>query len=358
MIIFGTRPEAIKLAPVILEIARRQKMVPVVVVTAQHREMLDQVLDCFHIKPEIDLNLMTPDQSLFQLSARAIERFGEVLKSVRPDCVLTQGDTTTTFFGSLAAYYEKIPVGHVEAGLRTGDKYAPFPEEMNRKMVSVLADYHFAPTETNRRILTGEGVPDDRILITGNTVIDALLMTVDRDFHHKELERYGDQRMVLITAHRRESFGKPLENVLEAIRELSVRHPECRFVYPNVRIPAQKILGSLENVTLLEPLEYRTFVNFMAKSYLILTDSGGVQEEAPSLGKPVLVLRDVTERPEAIEAGTVRIVGTSKEKIIMETENLLNNKEAYDRMARAHNPYGDGKASKRIADFLEEHLSE
>jgi UDP-N-acetylglucosamine 2-epimerase (non-hydrolysing) len=363
MVVLGTRPEAIKLAPVILELRKRSETTPIIVATAQHREMLDQVLRQFDIQPDFDLNLMVPDQTLFHVTGKAIKGFEKVLKNAAPDIIIVQGDTTTSFIGALAGFYERIPVGHVEAGLRTGNKYFPFPEEINRKLVSVLADYHFAPTKKNRQNLLKEGIQSENIIITGNTVIDALLSTVKKDFKHEVLSSYVYDKLLLITAHRRENFGQPLEDICKAIRILAESHPRFLFVYPvhmnsNVQKPANTHLSNLSNVILLAPLDYRTFVNLMARADLILTDSGGIQEEAPSLGKPVLVLRNETERPEAVDAGTVKVVGTDKEKIISETVYLLTNPEAYERMARAHNPYGDGKASKRIVDFLIEEVSQ
>jgi len=362
LVVLGTRPEAVKLAPVILELQKNLHTEPVVVATAQHREMLDQVLELFDIVPDYDLDLMIPDQTLFHVTGKAIQGFEKILNTIHPDFILVQGDTTTTFMGALAGFYMKIPIGHVEAGLRTGNKYFPFPEEINRKMVSVLADLHFAPTEGNRRNLLAEDVLPERIFITGNTVIDALLMTVQDNFTHEVLK--GDyDKLILVTAHRRENFGKPLENIFYAIREMSVNHPRIRFVYPvhlnnNVRKPAKKILGKLSNVLLLPPLGYHTFANILNRADLVLSDSGGVQEEAPSLGKPVLVLRNETERPEAVAAGTVKIVGTDKERIVQETLFLLNNKEAYQYMAQAHNPYGDGKSSGRIVNYIIDSIKE
>ena len=360
MIVFGTRPEAIKLCPVIVTL-RENHFHPIVVATAQHREMLDQVLTLFNIQPDIDLNLMKPDQSLFHITGKAIEGFETVLKDNTPDLILVQGDTTTSFIGALAGYYTKIPVGHVEAGLRTFDKYSPFPEEVNRKLVSVIADYHFAPTESNRDNLLKENIPPDRIFITGNTVIDALLMTVDEEFNDEQFKFSDYDKLILITAHRRENFGRPLIRICESIRQLATENPQWLFIYPvhlnsNVQTPAKSILSDITNVQLLPPMDYRKFVNVMAKVDLILTDSGGVQEEAPSLGKPVLVLRNETERPEAVTAGTVKIVGTKKERIISETRNLLTNSDEYRRMAMAHNPYGDGKASERIVDIILERI--
>ena len=361
MVVLGTRPEAIKLAPVILELQKRSETKPIVVATAQHREMLDQVLRLFDIQPDFDLNLMVPDQTLFHVTGKAIKGFEKVLKNMAPDIIIVQGDTTTSFVGALAGFYKRIPVGHVEAGLRTGNKYFPFPEEINRKLVSVLTDYHFAPTKKNRKNLMKEGVPSENIIITGNTVIDALHITVKKDFKHEVLSSYVYDKLLLITAHRRENFGQPLEDICKSIRILAESHPHFLFVYPvhmnsNVQKPANTHLSNLSNVRLLAPLDYHTFVNIMARADLILTDSGGIQEEAPSLGKPVLVLRNETERPEAVDAGTVKVIGTDKKKIISETVFLLNNPEAYKRMARAHNPYGDGKASKRIVDFLIEEV--
>jgi UDP-N-acetylglucosamine 2-epimerase (non-hydrolysing) len=358
LVVVGTRPEAIKLAPVILELRRRPGFKTKVVATAQHREMLDQVLDLFKIRPDTDLNLMTPNQTLFDVTAKAVKAFDRVMSAEHPDAVLVQGDTTTAFAGALAGYYAQVKVGHVEAGLRTGNKYFPFPEEINRKLVTVLADFHFAPTESNKRNLLAEGVPESAVAVTGNTVIDALMMTVERGFEPKGFSLPDHQHMILITAHRRENFGAPLESIFQAINDLAGRYPRHLFVYPvhmnrNVHKPAHAILGKTGNVLLLPPLDYRTFSNLIAKAHLILTDSGGIQEEAPSLGKPVLVLRNETERPEAVEAGTVKIVGPNRERIVAETVNLLENPEAYNRMARAVNPYGDGKASIRIADFLE-----
>jgi UDP-N-acetylglucosamine 2-epimerase (non-hydrolysing) len=361
MVVVGTRPEAIKLAPVILELKKRPAFRTFVVATAQHREMLDQVLEIFRIRPDADLDLMTPNQTLFDVTGRAVKAFEAVLAEARPDCVLVQGDTTTAFVGALAAFYHRAAVGHVEAGLRTGDKYFPFPEEINRKLVTDIADFHFAPTESNRRNLLAEGVPDAAIAVTGNTVIDALLMTVERGFTPKGFDLPEHQGLILVTAHRRENFGEPIESVFHAVRELAGLYPRHLFVYPvhmnrNVQKPANEILSGIPNVLLLPPLDYRTFSNLMAMSTLVLTDSGGIQEEAPALGKPVLVLRNETERPEAVEAGTVMLVGPDRDRIVKEARRLLDDRSAYDRMARAVNPYGDGKASARIADFLERRM--
>jgi UDP-N-acetylglucosamine 2-epimerase (non-hydrolysing) len=357
MVIMGTRPEAIKLAPVVLELKKQSDILPVVVATAQHRQMLDQVLTHFRIEPDMDLDLMIPDQSLFHLTGEAIHRFEAVFQKTRPDLILVQGDTTTSFIGALAGFYEKIKVGHVEAGLRTGQKYSPFPEEINRKLVSVLAEYHFAPTPGNRKNLIAEGAAPENILVTGNTVIDALLLTVDENFASELLSSRDYDRVILITAHRRENFGKPLENICRAVRQMAMQHSNWTFIYPvhlnkNVQEPVRRILSNVNNVRLLDPLDYYTFANYMAGSDLILTDSGGIQEEAPSLAKPVLVLRNETERPEAVEAGTVRVIGTDLKTIVSETEQLLTDKVMYERMARAHNPYGDGRASERIVAFI------
>lgn len=362
MVILGTRPEAIKLAPVILELRKCPETIPVVVATAQHREMLDQVLRLFEIRPDFDLNLMVPNQTLYHITEKAIKSFEGVLKEATPDFILVQGDTTTSFIGALAGFYGKIYVGHVEAGLRTRKKYYPFPEEINRKLVTVLSDYHFAPTERNLQNLLSEGVPPDRIVVTGNTVIDALFMTVRNGFNHKVLTSYDHDKLILITAHRRENFGQPLKDICISIREMAQDNPRFLFLYPvhlnqNVQKPVNAVLSNIPNVKLLPPLDYYTFANIMAKADLILTDSGGIQEEAPSLGKPVLVLRNETERPEAVEAGTVKIVGTEKEKIISDTLYLLNNPAAYGDMARAHNPYGDGTASEKIVNFIKLNFS-
>jgi len=357
MVVMGTRPEAIKLAPVVLELKKCTDMLPVVVATAQHREMLDQVLAHFQIEPDIDLNLMIPNQTLFHITGEAVRRFETVFQKTKPDLILVQGDTTTSFIGALAGFYEKIVVGHVEAGLRTGNKYFPFPEEVNRKLVSVLADYHFAPTRSNRKNLIEEGIAPENIIVTGNTVIDALFLTVDDDFTSEVLSSRGYDRFILITAHRRENFGKPLENICKAVRQMALAHLNWIFLYPvhlnkHVQEPVRRILSDLNNVQLLDPMDYYTFANYMAGIDLILTDSGGIQEEAPSLGKPVLVLREETERPEAVEAGTVKVIGTDLKTIVSETEHLLESKEVYEQMARAHNPYGDGKASEKIIAFI------
>ncbi len=361
LFVFGTRPEAIKLAPVIHELASRPRFTVRVCVTAQHREMLDQVLEAFSITPDHDLDLMRPGQDLFDVTARCLTALRPVLEAERPDWVIVQGDTTTVFVASLAAFYLDIRVAHVEAGLRTFDKRRPFPEEINRRLTSHVADLHFAPTERARRNLLEEGIPAEHIHVTGNTVVDALFYIRDRyrgrwpaPAGMRPVER--DRRLILVTGHRRESFGEGFERICRALRRIAER-PDVEIVYPvhlnpNVQRPVHGLLGELPNVQLIEPLPYVSFVGLMESSYLILTDSGGIQEEAPSLGKPVLVLREVTERPEAVEAGTVKLVGTDVENIVAGVGELLDDPAVYERMSRAHNPYGDGKASVRIAEIL------
>jgi UDP-N-acetylglucosamine 2-epimerase (non-hydrolysing) len=368
--VFGTRPEAIKMAPLVQALAAQPSVESQVCVTAQHRQMLDQVLDLFEIHPEHDLDIMRPGQDLNTITTNILQRIGAVYEESRPDVVLVHGDTTTTFAASLAAFYQRIPVGHVEAGLRTGDLYSPWPEEANRQLTSVLARLHFAPTETSRRNLLQENVPAARIHVTGNTVIDALL-AVQRKFESSRaladgmLQRFDflreDRRMVLITGHRRENFGDGFERICQAIRSLGNRHPDTDFVYPvhlnpNVREPVMRLLSGAPNIHLIEPQDYLPFVYLMMRSTVILTDSGGIQEEAPSLGKPVLVMRDTTERPEAVEAGTVRLVGTDTQAIVDGVNELLTDRQAYERMSFAHNPYGDGRACARIVDALLTHL--
>lgn len=372
LLVFGTRPEAIKVAPVI-QILRDQssKLSVVICVTAQHREMLDQVLRIFDIKPDYDLNIMKDNQDLFDVTTNALKGLREVMIEVSPDMVLVQGDTTTAFVAGLAAFYLKIPVGHIEAGLRTHNKYSPFPEEKNRHLLSALTDYHFAPTEWSGANLLKEGVAKDRIWVTGNTVIDALLSIVKRQesgdkqeflrnyfkvTHRLDLNDNG--KLILVTGHRRENFGSGFENICLALKEIAARRADVNIVYPvhlnpNVREPVKRILNDCVNIRLIEPLEYEPFVYLMNKSYLILTDSGGIQEEAPSLGKPVLVMRDTTERPEGIEAGTVKLVGTKKDSIISDTIELLELPLLYKKMSKATNPYGDGLASQRILNILE-----
>lgn len=372
IVIFGTRPEAIKLAPVIKELQKNPtKFQMVVCITAQHREMLDQALALFEIKPHYDLDIMRNNQSLFDITTKGLEEIGKILEAEKPDLVLVQGDTTTTFAGGLAAFYRKIPVGHVEAGLRTNDKYQPFPEEINRRLTSHIADLHFAATERAKKNLLSEGIREDTIFITGNTVIDALFTTVERqktDAIHDTLDAYfkekwnltistHDQKFILVTGHRRENFGQGLENICYALGEIATSNPDIQVVYPvhlnpNVQMPVKRILNSFKNIHLIEPLDYHFFTYLLSKSYLILTDSGGIQEEAPSLGKPVLVMRDVTERQEALEAGTAKLVGSTKEKIVKETQLLLDNQHEYEKMAKAVNPYGDGQAAKRIVEII------
>jgi UDP-N-acetylglucosamine 2-epimerase (non-hydrolysing) len=368
--IFGTRPEAIKLAPVVKVLEDRPNQFrSSVCVTAQHREMLDQVLHIFNIKPDYDLDIMKPKQDLYGITSEVLLKLKGLFKEIKPDLILVQGDTTTTFAASLAAFYERIEVGHIEAGLRTHNKRQPFPEEMNRHLTSVLADYHFAPTEKAKRHLLEEGVRVDHIYVTGNTVIDALLWILKKQSGPEEQKRMREyfrktfglanprQRFILVTAHRRESFGEGFENICQAIKEIALRNPDVQIVYPvhlnpNVQEPVYRIIGGMERIHLIEPLEYEPFVYLMNQSFFILTDSGGIQEEAPSLGKPVLVMREVTERPEAVEVGTARLVGSKKESIVREAQKLLDAPEEYQRMANKKNPYGDGKAAERIVDLL------
>ena len=358
--IFGTRPEAIKMAPVVKELEKHpDKIESVVCVTGQHREMLDQVLSLFEIKPQIDLNLMEPNQTLASLTAKAITSLTDVIANVKPDVVLVQGDTTTAMIAGLASFYQKVPVGHIEAGLRTYDRYSPFPEEINRRLISVLATHNFAPTQTAVNALMDEGYPEESIFLTGNTVIDALLMTVKRDYELDLGFSPLSDKLILVTAHRRENFGQPLENICTALKEITRCNPEVEIVYPvhlnpNVRSTVYQMLSNQERIHLIEPLEYENFVHLMNRSYLVLTDSGGIQEEAPALGKPVLVLRSETERPEAIEAGVVKLVGTDTKVIISETELLLHDEEEYAAMSKGISPYGDGHAAERIVKIIVE----
>jgi UDP-N-acetylglucosamine 2-epimerase (non-hydrolysing) len=363
MTVFGTRPEAIKMAPLVKELEKYpEKIQSCVVVTAQHREMLDQVLDIFKIQPDYDLNIMQSRQTLVDITTRALVGLDNVIKEVNPDIVLVHGDTTTTFVASLAALYNQVKIGHVEAGLRTWNKYSPFPEEINRQLTGVLSDLHFAPTKKSAENLLLENKPRENIYITGNTAIDALKTTVKENYTHPILEQLGSDRFILLTAHRRENLGEPMRNIFEAIREIVEEFNDVQVVYPVhlnpvVRETAQEILGNHNRIHLIEPLDVIDFHNFASRAYLILTDSGGVQEEAPSLGKPVLVLRDTTERPEGIEAGTLKLAGTNKEKVYQLTKQLLTDKEAYLKMAKASNPYGDGLASKRIVQALLYHFN-
>ncbi len=367
LITFGTRPEAIKMVPVVIQLKKfPDEFDTKIVTTGQHREMLAQVLSIFSITPDYNLNLMTDNQTLNGLAHKTLKTFSRVMVQEKADLVLVQGDTTTAFITGLCSYYNKVRVGHVEAGLRTGDKYNPYPEEINRRLLGVIADIHFAPTQRNKENLLREGVREDTIFVTGNTVIDALLMTVKEDFKRWPSFFEGidfNKRLILVTAHRRESFGKPLENICQALKLLVELHEDIEIVYPvhlnpNVQQVAKKILNNIERVHLIPPLDYEIFVQLMNKSYLILTDSGGVQEEAPSLRKPVLVLRRLTERIEAFEAGTVKMVGTEIEKIIQEVEQLLNKDELYKAMAAIENPYGDGHAAERIVNWLKVYVKQ
>ncbi|EOU1339673.1 non-hydrolyzing UDP-N-acetylglucosamine 2-epimerase [Cronobacter malonaticus] len=364
--VFGTRPEAIKMAPLVHALAQDPAFNTRVCVTAQHRQMLDQVLNLFSIVPDYDLNIMKPGQGLTEITCRILEGLKPILTEFRPDVVLVHGDTTTTIATSLAAFYQRIPVGHVEAGLRTGDLYSPWPEEANRTLTGHLAMYHFAPTERSRQNLLRENIPDARIFVTGNTVIDALIAVRDRVLADEPLRlrletQYpfldGDKKMILVTGHRRESFGEGFEQICRALADIAAQNRDVQIVYPvhlnpNVTEPVNRILGHVENVVLIEPQEYLPFVWLMNHAWLILTDSGGIQEEAPSLGKPVLVMRETTERPEAVEAGTVRLVGTDTQRIVAEVTRLLNDEAAYQAMSHAHNPYGDGQACERILHAL------
>lgn len=358
MLVFGTRPEAIKMCPLVNELKKRDNIKTVVCVTGQHRQMLDQVLDAFHVVPDYDLSIMKTGQTLFDITTNILNSIGEVLDKVKPDVVLVHGDTSTTFVTALACFYKQIAVGHVEAGLRTYNIYSPYPEEFNRQAVSIISQYNFAPTELSKQNLLKEGKKAETIWVTGNTAIDALKTTVREDYAHPELEWAADSRLIIITAHRRENLGEPMHHMFRAIRKIMDEHPDVKAIYPIhmnpiVRKAADEELGGCDRIHIIEPLEVLDFHNFLARSYLILTDSGGIQEEAPSLGKPVLVMRDTTERPEGIKAGTLKLVGTDEEVIYQNFKELLKNKEAYNAMAHASNPYGDGLACKRIADILE-----
>ncbi|UED68756.1 MULTISPECIES: non-hydrolyzing UDP-N-acetylglucosamine 2-epimerase [Brevibacillus] len=362
MTVFGTRPEAIKMAPLVHELKKYEGQIEsIVCVTAQHRQMLDQVLGIFDISPDIDLNIMKDRQTLVDVTTRALQSLDAAIKDVKPDIVLVHGDTTTTFVASLAAFYNQVAIGHVEAGLRTWDKYSPFPEEMNRQLTGVMADLHFSPTEGSADNLRREAKPEESIYVTGNTAIDALKTTVREDYTHPVLDQVGDHKLVLMTAHRRENLGEPMRRIFRAVRRLVDEHPEIFVVYPvhlnpAVQEVAQEILGDHERITLTEPLDALDFHNFARRAHLILTDSGGVQEEAPSLGVPVLVLRDTTERPEGIEAGTLKLAGTDEEQVYAMANELLTNQAAYDAMAHAANPYGDGEASRRIVEAILHHF--
>ena len=375
IVVFGTRPEAIKMAPLCHKLRQQKDIKTIICITAQHREMLDQALSIFKLTPDIDLNVMKKDQDLFDVTTNILLKMRNILKVEKPDLVLVHGDTTTTFATSLACFYMGIKVGHVEAGLRTHDIQAPFPEEYNRQSTGIIADYHFAPTDLSKQNLLAEGKNKDTIIVTGNTVIDALhlvLKAIDVDKHKSKniILRMNERllfdwevaRFVLITGHRRENFGQGFLDICEAIKEVAIKNPDVHFVYPvhlnpSVQKPVNEILLGLDNVWLIEPLDYEDFVYLLKQSYLVLTDSGGIQEEAPSLGKPVLVMRDLTERPEAVEAGTVKLVGASKKNIISNIDLLLNDEDQYTKMSQAHNPYGDGKACDRIVKYIRESVN-
>ena len=355
--IFGTRPEAIKMAPLVKELEKRKEIESIVCVTAQHREMLDQVLEVFDIKPNYDLNIMKKGQTLSEITSRVLLGLEEVIQKEKPNIILVHGDTTTTFAGALAAFYNQVDIGHVEAGLRTWNKYSPFPEEMNRQMVDRMTDMFFAPTSVSKNNLLNEGIEESKIYITGNTAIDAMKYTVKDNYNNEVFDWVGDSKLILLTAHRRENLGEPMRNIFKAVRRIVLENEDVKVIYPIhmnpiVREIAGEVLSGIDRVKLIEPLEVFDFHNFINRSYLILTDSGGIQEEAPSLGKPVLVLRDTTERPEGIEAGTLKLVGTDEDVIYNETIKLLNDKEEYEKMSRASNPYGDGNASKYIVDAI------
>lgn len=375
LLVFGTRPEAIKMAPLVKAFEEDENIDSKVCVTAQHREMLDQVLEMFDIKPDYDLNLMKQSQDLYDITTKVLLGLRDVLKEYQPDVVLVHGDTTTTSASSLAAFYEKVKVGHVEAGLRTRNIYSPWPEEANRQITGVLANYHFAPTTTSENNLLKENKNTKDIIVTGNTVIDALFLALDKIENNKELKdkilqdieskinnskfKIQNSKFILVTGHRRENHGQGFINICEALKTIATNNPDIDIVYPvhlnpNVQKPVKEILSDTPNVYLVDPLQYESFIYMMNRSYFIITDSGGVQEEAPSLGKPVIVMRDTTERPEAVEAGTVKLVGTNKEAIIKEAQKLLDDKNEYNTMSKAHNPYGDGKACQRIVEFLKE----
>lgn len=359
--VFGTRPEAIKMCPLVNELKTRKIFDVKVCVTGQHRQMLDQVLNAFNVIPDYDLSIMKDNQTLFDVTSNIMNTIRRVLEYEKPDIVLVHGDTTTTFATSLACFYLQIPVGHVEAGLRTYNIYSPFPEEFNRQTVGIIAKYNFAPTEVSKQNLIKEGKNTDTIFVTGNTAIDALKTTVRNEYTHSELQWVGDDKLILLTAHRRENLGEPMKNMFRAIKKLVDEHADIKVIYPIhmnplVRQTAYEIFRNDEKFHIIEPLDVIDFHNFMAKSYMILTDSGGIQEEAPSLGKPVLVMRDTTERPEGIAAGTLKLVGTNEKTIYKEFKKLISDKSVYDAMAHASNPYGDGHACKRIADILEQNL--
>lgn len=366
-LVVGTRPEAIKMAPIALRLKRTSGMKPILILTAQHRKMCDDVLEVFGLKPDYDLDIMRPNQSLFEVTARLSQKLEPVLTASKPDIVLVQGDTTSTFMGSLCSYYLKIPVGHVEAGLRTYEKYSPFPEEINRRLTSAIADLHFAPTSVAADALIAEGVDPRRIFVVGNPVIDALLYATSQDhrFENKVLSAidFTSKKVIVVTAHRRESHGKPFVNMMKAIKRIAEDNKDVLIVYPvhpnpNVITPARKILGNAKRVKLINPLDYSQFTNLLKSCYLIITDSGGIQEEAPSLGKPVLLMRNVTERPEAVKAGAVRVVGTDPRRIVSECRRLIDYPDEYSKMVIKRNPYGDGRAAERIVNILRRYLSQ
>ena len=362
MSIFGTRPEAIKMAPLVKELESRKEIKSIVCVTAQHRQMLDQVLDTFEIEPDYDLNIMKQGQTLSDITSRALKGLEDVIIESKPDIVLVHGDTTTTFAGALAAFYNQVSIGHIEAGLRTYDKYSPYPEEMNRQMVDCMTDLYFAPTELSKKNLLDQNIDASKIYVTGNTVIDAMKTTVKKEYNNEIFNWIGNDRLILLTAHRRENLGNPMRNIFKAIRRIADEFEDVKVVYPihmnpKVRKVANDVFKDCDKVRLIEPLEVFDFHNFQNKSYIILSDSGGIQEEAPSLGKPVLVLRNTTERPEGIEAGTLKLVGTDEEIIYNETKKLLIDNDEYNKMSKANNPYGDGHASERIADIIIKNFS-
>lgn len=357
MSIFGTRPEAIKMAPLVKELENRKEIKSIVCVTAQHRQMLDQVLETFNIKPDYDLNIMKQGQTLSEITTKTLLGLENVIKNEKPDIVLVHGDTTSAFSGALAAFYNQTKIGHVEAGLRTYDKYSPFPEEMNRQMVDCMTDLYFAPTELSKKNLINQNIDVSKIFVTGNTAIDAMKTTVDKKYSNEIFDWIGNDRMILLTAHRRENLGDPMRNIFKAVKKIIDEFPDIKVVYPihlnpKVREVANDIFDKCDRIKLIEPLEVFDFHNFQNKAYLILTDSGGIQEEAPSLGKPVLVLRDTTERPEGITAGTLKLVGTDESVIYNETKRLLTDDKEYAKMSKACNPYGDGRSSKRIVDII------
>ena len=361
MTVFGTRPEGIKMAPIIKVMEKEEKIENIVCITAQHREMLDQVLNLFDIEPDYDLNIFKPGQSLTEITIRGLKGLEEVIQKVKPDLLLVQGDTTTVFSGALAAFYQKVKIGHVEAGLRSGNLYSPYPEEANRKLTGIMTDFHFAPTEESRKNLLREGYPEEKIFITGNTVIDALKYAIKEDYSFQlpllnKLD-YENNKVILLTSHRRENIGKPMENIFNAINDIVEKHQDVEVVFPihlnpKVREIAYGVFKDNPKVHIIEPLDYEPFTNLMSKVHIVVTDSGGLQEEAPSLGKPVLVIREETERPEGIEAGTAKLVGTNYENVFKEIDILLSNSEEYKKMANAVNPYGDGKAAERIVDVI------